>query len=68
MKKIGLYMTAMMITAGVAMWEAPFLAHAEPMMVEASEIEEDIEDTETVLLSWIADWHSLRTICLGSIL
>lgn len=46
MKKIGLYMTAMMITAGVAMWEAPFLAHAEPMMVEASEIEEDIEDTE----------------------
>lgn len=46
MKKIGLYMTAMMITAGVAMWEAPLLAHAEPMMVEASEIEEDIEDTE----------------------
>lgn len=46
MKKIRLYMTAMVIMAGVAMWEAPLLVHAEPVMVEANEIEEDIEDTE----------------------
>ena len=39
-------MTAMMVTAGVARWEAPLLAPAKPMMVETKKIEEDKEHTE----------------------
>lgn len=48
MKKIELYIAAMMVTAGVMMWKAPILSYAEPIMVEANEIaqEENIEDLE----------------------
>lgn len=46
MRKAGLYLTAMMMTAGVMMWKTPILSYAEPIAVEANEItEEEIEDT-----------------------
>ncbi|NBH73874.1 peptidoglycan endopeptidase [Clostridiaceae bacterium] len=46
MRKAGLYLTAMMMTAGVMMWRTPILSYAEPIVVEANEItEEEIEDT-----------------------
>ncbi len=46
MKKIGLYIAAMMITAGAVMWQAPLLSYAEPVVTETNEIEEDEEDPE----------------------
>ena len=50
MRKLGLYITAMM-TAGIVMWKAPILSYAEPIVVEENAIAgeadiEDVEDTE----------------------
>ena len=45
MRKVGLYLTAMMMTAGVMMWKTPILSYAEPIVVEANTVEEEeIED------------------------
>lgn len=48
MRKVGLYISAMMMTAGLVMWKAPILSYAEPIVVEENLIagETDIEDTE----------------------
>lgn len=47
MRKAGLYLTALMMTAGVMMWKTPILSYAEPIAVEANEVEEEeIEDTK----------------------
>lgn len=48
MRKAGLYIAAMMMTAGIMMWKAPMLSYAEPVAVEENMIteEEDIEDTQ----------------------
>ena len=45
MRKVGLYITAVM-TAGIVMWTAPILSYAEPIVVEENTIagEADIED------------------------
>ena len=51
MRKIGLYIAAMM-TTGAVLWGTPILSHAEPIMVEAnnlvSEDEMDEEDPEDI--------------------
>lgn len=48
MRKVGLYISAIMMTAGLVMWKAPILSYAEPIVVEENLIagETDIEDTE----------------------
>lgn len=48
MRKVGLYISAIMMTAGFVMWKAPILSYAEPIVVEENLIagETDIEDTE----------------------
>lgn len=48
MRKVGLYISAIMLTAGLVMWKAPILSYAEPIVVEENLIagETDIEDTE----------------------
>lgn len=45
MRKIGLYIAAMM-TAGVVMWQTPVLSYAEPVAEQSEETETEEEDTE----------------------
>ncbi len=48
MRRAGLYIIAMM-TAGIVMWETPVVSYAEPVMVEAHEIEEDTKEASPVV-------------------
>ncbi|MCI8268917.1 MAG: C40 family peptidase [Lachnospiraceae bacterium] len=48
MRRAGLYIIAMM-TAGIVMWKTPVVSYAEPVMVEAHEIEEDTKEASPVV-------------------
>ena len=48
MRRAGLYIMAMM-TAGIVMWKTPIISYAEPVMVEANEMEANSEEASPVV-------------------
>lgn len=48
MRRVGLYIMAMM-TAGIVMWKTPIISYAEPVMVEANEMEANSEEASPVV-------------------